>query len=50
MDETFLVLSFMALSSEIYKTFHQHKFFHKLFLPPKLKNEKKYFCIGILRS
>ena len=43
MDETFFILSFMAVSFEIHKAFDHNKFCYKLFLPPKLKNEILFF-------
>ena len=35
MDETFLVLSILAVWFEIYETFNRHSFFYKWFLPMK---------------
>ena len=49
MDETFFILSFIAVSFEIHKTFYQNKFFPKLLLPPFFKTRKKYVCLGKLR-
>ena len=43
MDETFFILSFMAVSFEIHKAFDQNKFSFKLFLPLKLKNKILFF-------
>ena len=36
MNETFFILSFVAVSFGINKTFYQNEFGSKLFLPPKL--------------
>ena len=48
MDETFFILSFMALSFEIQKTFNQNKFCSKLFLPTKLTFKKNNLVFHFL--
>ena len=42
MDENFFILSFMAVSFEIHKTFYQNKFLSILFCPTKFAFTKKY--------
>ena len=49
MDKTFFILSFMAVSFEIHKTFYQNKIRYKLFLPTKFtftKNKILFFNFG----
>ena len=43
MNNNFFILSFMAVSFEIHKTFYKNKFRSKLFLPPKWKNYNYFF-------
>ena len=43
MDETFFILSFIAVSFEIHKTYYQNKFRSKLFLPTKFTFTKTIF-------
>ena len=46
MDETFFILSFMAISFEIHKTFNQNKIHYKLFLPTKFTFTKTKILRG----
>ena len=51
MDETFFVVSVMAVSFEIYKTDDKNKFYCKCFLAPKLTYTKIFFsCCSTLVS
>ena len=46
MDETFFIISFIAVSFERHKTFYQNKIRYKLFLPTKFTFTKAFILLG----